>query len=58
MVALESNAESFGVGATQQPIITPLFHRDVLLEQRICLLERLAECANEIKLIDEQLKLI
>jgi len=29
---------------------------DALLEQRITLMERLAECANEIKRIDEQLK--
>ena len=28
-----------------------------LLEQRTTLLERLAECANEIKRIDQQLKL-
>lgn len=34
------------------------FGRDALLEKRTCLLERLAECANEIKQIDEQLKLI
>jgi hypothetical protein len=39
-------------------IIIPLFGRDALLEKRTCLLERLAECANEIKQIDEQLKLI
>ncbi|OPY51407.1 MAG: hypothetical protein A4E49_02291 [Methanosaeta sp. PtaU1.Bin112] len=38
--------------------IIPLFGRDALLEKRISLLERLAECANEIKEIDEQLKLI
>jgi hypothetical protein len=31
-------------------------NKDALLEQRITLLERLAECANEIKRIDEQLK--
>ena len=29
---------------------------DALLEQRITLMERLAECADEIKRIDEQLK--
>ena len=31
--------------------------KDALLEQRITLLKRLAECANEIKRIDDQLKL-
>jgi len=31
--------------------------KDALLEQRTTLLERLAECANEIKRIDQQLKL-
>ena len=36
----------------------PNFCVNALLEQRITLLERLAECANEIKRIDEQLKLI
>jgi hypothetical protein len=46
------------VNTTDHPLITPLFQRDSLLEQRVILLERLAECANEIKRIDEQLKLI
>ena len=32
--------------------------KDALLEQRITLLKRLAECANEIKRIDEELRLI
>jgi hypothetical protein len=59
MVAMESRKEKWtGFGMNEHPTITPLFHRDVLLEQRICLLERLAECANEIKRIDEQLKVI
>jgi hypothetical protein len=43
---------------TEHSIIPPLFQRDILLEQRISLLERLAECANEIKRIDEKLRLI
>jgi len=47
-----------GISPTERSIIIPLFGRDALLEKRICLLERLAECANEIKQIDEQLKLI
>lgn len=47
-----------GIGSTERPIITSIFGRDALLEKRICLLERLAECANEIKQIDKQLKLI
>ncbi len=34
-----------------------LIRKNALLEDRIALLERLAECANEIKRIDEQLKL-
>jgi hypothetical protein len=46
------------VSTTDHPIITPFFQRDALLEQRIILLGRLAECANEIKRIDEQLRLI
>jgi hypothetical protein len=55
---MESREEKWtGCGMTEHPTITPLFQRDVLLEQRISLLERLAECANEIKRIDEQLKL-
>jgi hypothetical protein len=59
MVAMESREEKWtGFGMTEHPTITPLFQRDVLLEQRISLLERLAECANEIKQIDEQLKVI
>lgn len=53
-----SKREWSGIGMTERPINTPLFGRDDLLEKRICLLERLAECANEIKQIDEQLKLI
>jgi hypothetical protein len=32
--------------------------KDALLEQRTTLLERLAECANEIERIDEKLRLI
>lgn len=47
-----------GISPTERSIIIPLFGRDSLLEKRTCLLERLAECANEIKQIDEQLKLI
>jgi hypothetical protein len=39
-------------------ITTSLSSKDALLEQRIILLERLAECADEIKRIDEQLKLV
>ncbi len=59
MVAMEIREEKWiGFGMTEHPTITPLFRRDVLLEQRISLLERLAECANEIKQIDEQLKVI
>ncbi len=34
-----------------------LIRKNALLEERIALLERLAECDNEIKRIDEQLKL-
>jgi hypothetical protein len=47
-----------GDSMTEHSIIPPLFQRDILLEQRISLLERLAECANEIKRIDEKLRLI
>jgi hypothetical protein len=47
-----------GDSMTENSIIPPLFQRDILLEQRISLLERLAECANEIKRIDEKLRLI
>jgi hypothetical protein len=35
-----------------------LFRKNALIDQRLSLLERLAECANEIKRIDEQLKVI
>lgn len=58
MVDMDSKSEWAGIGTTERPIIIPLFGRDALLEKRTCLLERLAECANEIKQIDEQLKLI
>ena len=34
------------------------FRKDELEKQRFSLLEQLAECADEIKQIDEQLKLI
>ena len=44
-----------GCGSCQGRIVA-MESRDELLEQRITLLERLAECANEIKRIDEQLK--
>jgi hypothetical protein len=60
MVAMKSKAEGkrvrAGVDTTERPILIPLFGRDALLEKRICLLERLAECADEIKQIDEQLE--
>jgi hypothetical protein len=56
---MESREEKWtGFGMIEHPTIIPLFNRDVLLEKRICLLEQLAECANEIKRIDEQLKAI
>ena len=36
----------------------PLFHKNKLMVQRHFLLKKLAECANQIKRIDEQLKAI
>jgi hypothetical protein len=51
----DGKREWAGAGTTERPIVPPLFRRDALLAQRISLLERLAECANEIKRIDEQL---
>lgn len=55
---MDSKSEWAGIGTTERPIIIPLFGRDALLEKRTCLLEQLTDCANEIKQIDEQLKLI
>jgi hypothetical protein len=45
----------FGSGSCQDRMVS-MESIDALLEQRITMMERLAECANEIKRIDEQLK--
>jgi hypothetical protein len=46
-----------GFGMTKD-LNSLLFHKDALRKQRTLLLERLAECADRIKRIDEQLKLV
>jgi len=58
MVAVENKARFLAPARGPDSLNSPLFLKNILLEQRITLLEQLAKCANEIKRIDEQIKLI